>query len=53
MNAGSMCNRMVRKLLDGISNLESQVDNVLGHTKNLSERMSMLRDLFGRVRRVD
>ena len=33
-NSGSTYNRMIRKLLDGSHNLESYVDDVLGHTEN-------------------
>jgi len=32
VNAGSTYNRMVRKLLDGATNLQSYVDDVIGHT---------------------
>ena len=30
--------------LDGTQNLESYVDNVVGHTKELKEHMKILRD---------
>jgi len=33
VNSGSTYNRMIRKLLDGTNNLESYVDDILGHTK--------------------
>jgi len=34
VNSGSTYNRMIRKLLNGSHNLESYVDDVLGHTDN-------------------
>ena len=34
VNSVSTHNRMIRKLLDGSRNLESYVDDVLGHTEN-------------------
>jgi len=46
VNSGSTYNRMIRKLLDGSHNLESYVDDVLGHTENWSKHMEILRDFF-------
>ena len=40
VNSGSLYNRMIRKLLDGTQNLESYVDDVLGHTKEWKEHMN-------------
>jgi len=37
VNFGSTYNRMVKKLLDGSKNLESYVDDVLGHTSDWKE----------------
>ena len=37
---------MIRKLLDGTQNLESYVDDVLGHTKEWKEHMKVLRDFL-------
>jgi len=42
---------MIRKLLDGSSNLESYVDDVLVHTENWSKHMEILRDFFERVKK--
>ena len=39
-------NRMIKNLLDGTQNLESYVDDVLGHTKEWKEHMKVLRDFF-------
>ena len=50
VNAGSSYNRMMRKLLDGTHNLESYLDDVLGHTVRWPEHVSILRDFFFRVR---
>ena len=44
VNFGSTYNRMVRKLLDGSKDLESYVDDVLGHTTDCQKHMEMLRD---------
>jgi len=52
VNSGSTYNRMVRKLLDGSKDLESYVDDVLGHTSDWQKRM-MLRDIFKRVRKAN
>ena len=46
VNSGSTYNRMIRKLLDGSHNLESYVDDVLGHTENWSKHMEPLRDFL-------
>ena len=46
INAGSTYNRMVRKLLDGAINLQSYVDDVIGHTKNWNEHIQTSRDFF-------
>ena len=53
VNSGSTYNRMIRKLLEGTQNLESYVDDVLGHTKNWTEHMKTLRDFFERVRKAN
>jgi len=50
VNAGSTYNRMVRKLLDGATNLQSYVDDVIGHTKNWDEHIQTLRDFFERMK---
>jgi len=44
---------MVRKLLEGAQDLESYVDDVLGHTKDWNKHIQMLRDFFERVRRAN
>jgi len=50
VNAGSTYNRMVKKLLDGATNLQSYVDDVIGHTKNWDEHIQTLRDFCERVK---
>ena len=50
VNAGSTYNRMVRKLLDGATNPQSYVDDVIGHTKNWDEHIQTLRGFFERVK---
>jgi len=51
--SGSTYNRMIRKLLEGTQNLESYVDDVLEHTKNWTEHIKILRDIFERVRKAN
>ena len=53
VNSGSTYIRMVRKLLDGSKDLESYVDDVLGHTSDWNEHMKVLRDFFERVRKAN
>jgi len=53
VNSGSTYNRMVRRLLDGSHDLESYVDDVLGHTGDWKNHMRMLKDLFERVRKTN
>jgi len=53
VNSASSYNRMMRKLLDGLRNLESYVDDVLAHTKNWREHMTILRSFFQRVREAN
>jgi len=53
VNSGSAYNRMVRKLLEGAQDLESYVDDVLGHTKDWNKHVQMLRDFFERIRRAN
>jgi len=50
VNSGSMYNRMVRKLLDGAHDLESYVDDVLGHTGDWEGHKQMLRNFFERLK---
>ena len=53
VNSGSAYNRMVRKLLEGAQDIESYVDDVLGHTINWNRHIQMLRDFFERVRKAN
>jgi len=50
VNSGSTYNRMVRKLLDGAHDLDSYVDDVLGHTGDWEGHKQMLRNFFERVK---
>jgi hypothetical protein len=50
VNAGSSYNRMMRKMLEGSRNLESYLDDVLGHTEKWGDHLKVLRDFFERVR---
>ena len=49
VNSGSTYNRMIRKLLNGTENLESYVDDILGHSKEWDFHLKILRDFFNRV----
>jgi hypothetical protein len=53
VNSASSYNRMMRKLLDGLRNLESYVDDVLAHTKDWRSHMTILRNFFQRVREAN
>jgi hypothetical protein len=53
VNAGSTYNRMMRKMLEGSCNLESYLDDVLGHTTTWQEQLQILRDFFIRVRKAN
>ena len=53
VNSGSTYNRMVRKLLYGSQNLESYVDDILGHTTDWENHMRMLKDFFERVKNAN
>ena len=53
VNSGSTYKRMIRKLLEGTQNLENYVDDVLGHTKNWTDHIKILRDFFERVRKAN
>ena len=44
---------MMRKLLEGLNNLESYVDDVLAHTGNWKDHMTTLRRFFERVRKAN
>src|SRR6218665_1555380 len=49
INSASSYNRMMRKLIDGIPQLESYVDDVLAHTQKWEEHLAVLRKFFKKV----
>ena len=53
VNSASSYNRMMRRLLEGLKDLESYVDDVLAHTKNWKEHIIALRRFFQRVREAN
>jgi transposase InsO family protein len=53
VNAGSTYNRMMRKLLEQSKNLESYLDDVLGHNVDWEGHVKTLRDFFERVRKAN
>ena len=50
VSAGATFTRMMDKLLEGSTNLDSYLDDVLCHTKSWEDHMASLRDFFSRVR---
>ena len=46
-------NRMMRKLLSGMSNVVSFLDDILVHTTTLEEHVTTLRELFERLRNAN
>jgi len=53
VNSGSTYNRMIRKLMNGTENLESYVDDILGHFKEFDYHLKILRDFFNRVKNAN
>src|SRR6218665_1414812 len=49
INSASSYNRMMRKLIDGIPQLESYVDDVLAHYQKWEEHLAVLRKFFEKV----
>ena len=50
VNSGSTYNRMIRKLMSGAQNLESYVDDILGHTSDWESHLKTLRDFLERLK---
>ena len=50
MNAAATFNRVMRKMLDGVQNIEHFIDDVLTHTATWDDHIKALKDLFQRVR---
>jgi hypothetical protein len=53
VNAGSTYNRMMRKLLDGMHDVDNYVDDVLTHTSDWNRHLEVLTDFFMRVKRAN
>jgi len=53
INSGATFNRVMRKLLKNAENADNYVDDILGHTVDWQEHMSMLRDVFDRIRQAE
>ena len=53
VNSGSKFNRVIRKLLEGMVNIDAYVDDVLPHTREWESHIAVLRDLFQRVRQAN
>jgi hypothetical protein len=50
VNSGAVFCRMIRKLLDGIKNVESYVDDIIVHTKDWKTHMEVLEQIFGKLK---
>jgi hypothetical protein len=51
--AGSTYNRMMRKLLDGMHDVDNYIDDVLTHTSEWDRHLEVLTDFFVRVKRAN
>jgi len=49
-NSGAVYAKLLRKILDGSTNIENFVDDVISHNDTYEEHLKTLRDLFSRVR---
>ena len=52
VNSATSFNRMMRKVLVGVNNVDSFVDDVLDHTETWSSHMTTLRETFKRIKRA-
>ena len=52
MNSGATFTRMMRRLLEGVRNVEHYIDDCLVHTESWDQHMETLREFLGRVRRA-
>lgn len=53
VNAPSVYARLTRKLLEGATNVENFVDDILAHNSDLQSHLDTLRDLFERIRKAN
>ena len=53
MNAAATFNRVMRKMLDGVQNIEHFIDDVLTHTATWHDHIKALKELFQRVRKAE
>ena len=52
VNSPATYNRMMRRLLDGMEDVENYVDDVLGHSVTWEQHLVILRELFARIRKA-
>ena len=52
MNAAVTFNRVMRKMLDGVQNIDHFIDDMLTHTATWDDHINALKDLFQRVRKA-
>jgi putative transposase len=53
VNAPSVYARLTRKLLEGTTNVENFVDDILAHNSDFQGHLVTLKDLFDRVRKAN
>ena len=53
MNAGATFVRCMRKLLDGMENIEHYIDDIVVHTETIESHVKTLEELFRRIRRAN
>ena len=52
MNSAATFNRMMRKLLRGIENVDSYIDDILIHTSTWNQHVEVLRQVFSRIQQA-
>ena len=50
VNAGATFNRMMRKVLNGLEDVENFVDDIIEHTREWNDHMRILRELLQKLR---
>lgn len=53
VGASAMCCRLMRMLLKGLANVDSFVDDIFVYTNTWSEHVSVLTELFDRLRKAN
>ncbi|PIK38738.1 hypothetical protein BSL78_24428 [Apostichopus japonicus] len=53
VNSGATFNRVMRKLLKGIENVHSYVDDILIHTQTWEEHLQRVKEVFTRIKKAN